>query len=204
MPELPLPRNELLTNTAAPDAPRRTRSVCVGIGRRRASHHPARPRICRLATRFVGLCRAVRGASVIGATGFEPATFRPPVECATKLRHAPVGWKIASRATGRRAAAGGRWTAGYRARRRRRPGALTTVDSHRGRATPAGACKQVSHTRPRGAPAQGRAVNGAPWRTLGCCACAAPPPTRPCPCSSGPRRPPCERPRRAPSSTCWH
>ena len=145
MPELPLPRNELLTNTAAPDAPRRTRSVCVGIGRRRALHHPARPRICRLATRFVGLCRAVRGASVIGATGFEPATFRPPVECATKLRHAPVGWKIASRATGRRAAAGGRWTAGYRARRRRRPGALTTVDSHRGRATPAGRVSRSPH-----------------------------------------------------------
>jgi hypothetical protein len=28
-------------------------------------------------------------ADLIGATGFEPATFRPPVECATKLRHAP-------------------------------------------------------------------------------------------------------------------
>ena len=25
----------------------------------------------------------------IGATGFEPATFRPPAECATRLRHAP-------------------------------------------------------------------------------------------------------------------
>jgi hypothetical protein len=25
----------------------------------------------------------------VGATGFEPATFRPPAECATKLRHAP-------------------------------------------------------------------------------------------------------------------
>jgi hypothetical protein len=25
----------------------------------------------------------------VGATGFEPATFRPPVECATRLRHAP-------------------------------------------------------------------------------------------------------------------
>ena len=28
----------------------------------------------------------------IGATGFEPATFRPPAECATKLRHAP--WSV--------------------------------------------------------------------------------------------------------------
>src|SRR5437764_8394944 len=26
---------------------------------------------------------------VIGATGFEPATARPPAECATRLRHAP-------------------------------------------------------------------------------------------------------------------
>jgi hypothetical protein len=26
---------------------------------------------------------------MIGATGFEPATFRPPAECATRLRHAP-------------------------------------------------------------------------------------------------------------------
>ena len=25
----------------------------------------------------------------VGATGFEPATFRPPAECATRLRHAP-------------------------------------------------------------------------------------------------------------------
>src|SRR4051794_7745026 len=26
----------------------------------------------------------------IGATGFEPATFRPPAGCATRLRHAPA------------------------------------------------------------------------------------------------------------------
>jgi hypothetical protein len=26
---------------------------------------------------------------LIGATGFEPATARPPAECATRLRHAP-------------------------------------------------------------------------------------------------------------------
>jgi hypothetical protein len=28
-------------------------------------------------------------ALTVGATGFEPATFRPPAECATRLRHAP-------------------------------------------------------------------------------------------------------------------
>ena len=31
------------------------------------------------------------GLSLIGATGFEPATARPPAECATRLRHAPWG-----------------------------------------------------------------------------------------------------------------
>ena len=29
-------------------------------------------------------------SSEIGATGFEPATSRPPAERATKLRHTPV------------------------------------------------------------------------------------------------------------------
>ena len=30
----------------------------------------------------------------VGATGFEPATFRPPAGCATRLRHAPKsGWR---------------------------------------------------------------------------------------------------------------
>src|SRR5581483_12363920 len=29
-------------------------------------------------------------ACLVGAAGFEPATFRPPAERATKLRHAPV------------------------------------------------------------------------------------------------------------------
>jgi hypothetical protein len=32
--------------------------------------------------------RAVR--TEVGAVGFEPTTFRPPAECATRLRHAPV------------------------------------------------------------------------------------------------------------------
>src|SRR5215204_3343384 len=31
----------------------------------------------------------MRRFSEVGATGFEPATFRPPAECATRLRHAP-------------------------------------------------------------------------------------------------------------------
>ncbi len=31
----------------------------------------------------------------IGAAGFEPATFRPPAECATRLRHAPESRSIA-------------------------------------------------------------------------------------------------------------
>ena len=26
---------------------------------------------------------------MVGATGFEPVTFAPPVQCATELRHAP-------------------------------------------------------------------------------------------------------------------
>jgi hypothetical protein len=31
----------------------------------------------------------VNFSEMVGAAGFEPATFRPPVECATRLRHAP-------------------------------------------------------------------------------------------------------------------
>ena len=27
---------------------------------------------------------------MVGATGFEPVTFAPPVQCATGLRHAPM------------------------------------------------------------------------------------------------------------------
>ena len=27
---------------------------------------------------------------MVGATGFEPATARPPAVCATRLRHAPI------------------------------------------------------------------------------------------------------------------
>src|SRR3954453_8805483 len=33
--------------------------------------------------------RGARSAKEVGATGFEPATARPPAECATRLRHAP-------------------------------------------------------------------------------------------------------------------
>jgi hypothetical protein len=55
--------------------------------------------------------RQEQACSVIGATGFEPATARPPAECATRLRHAPKratgiepaleAWKIPSHALGR-------------------------------------------------------------------------------------------------------
>src|SRR6476659_11279872 len=50
----------------------------------------------RLARLFrFGLLRGYakpRGAKVcIGETGFEPATARPPAECATRLRHSPWG-----------------------------------------------------------------------------------------------------------------
>ena len=39
----------------------------------------------------------------IGATGFEPATARPPAECATRLRHAPCGLSLRlKRGSGRR------------------------------------------------------------------------------------------------------
>jgi hypothetical protein len=33
--------------------------------------------------------RFTSGPWLVGATGFEPATARPPAECATRLRHAP-------------------------------------------------------------------------------------------------------------------
>jgi hypothetical protein len=42
----------------------------------------------RLAGMRAGSSRCIP-AGLIGATGFEPATFRPPAECATRLRHAP-------------------------------------------------------------------------------------------------------------------
>ena len=32
----------------------------------------------------------------IGETGFEPATARPPAECATRLRHSPWGDRVHS------------------------------------------------------------------------------------------------------------
>ena len=60
---------------------------CIGESPRTATQGPANgARLC-MEPRI-----APQGPAkpVIGATGFEPATFRPPVECATKLRHAPV------------------------------------------------------------------------------------------------------------------
>ena len=54
----------------------------------------ARPREDRLPRRggkdppeVAGLFRFI---DMIGATGFEPVTFAPPVQCATGLRHAPM------------------------------------------------------------------------------------------------------------------
>src|SRR6478609_2965067 len=40
------------------------------------------------------------GLSLIGETGFEPATARPPAGCATRLRHSPWLCFRAKRATG--------------------------------------------------------------------------------------------------------
>src|SRR5215207_1244789 len=39
-------------------------------------------------------------SAVIGETGFEPATARPPAGCATRLRHSPICPSSLERATG--------------------------------------------------------------------------------------------------------
>jgi hypothetical protein len=53
----------------------------------------------RLADASAGEKRAIlQGFRVIGETGFEPATARPPAGCATRLRHSP--WLAFKRATG--------------------------------------------------------------------------------------------------------
>ena len=52
----------------------------------------------------LGTCRFA-GLSLVGETGFEPATARPPAGCATRLRHSP--WSGHSKAATRRAAAPG-------------------------------------------------------------------------------------------------
>src|SRR5437588_5981599 len=49
--------------------------------------------------------RYSRGFPLVGETGFEPATARPPAGCATRLRHSP--WS-ASFYGGRRATGGSR------------------------------------------------------------------------------------------------
>ena len=54
-----------------------------------------------LSTRTRGTC-LTKPVPLIGATGFEPATFRPPAECATRLRHAPwLGSSLRSRGRSR-------------------------------------------------------------------------------------------------------
>src|SRR5215203_4007704 len=42
-----------------------------------------------LAGRSAAAARYSSGRRIVGATGFAPATARPPAECATRLRHAP-------------------------------------------------------------------------------------------------------------------
>jgi hypothetical protein len=38
-----------------------------------------------------GYAEPCRAKVLVGETGFEPATARPPAECATRLRHSPWG-----------------------------------------------------------------------------------------------------------------
>jgi hypothetical protein len=56
-----------------------------------------------------GRCVPRRSIVAIGETGFEPATARPPAECATRLRHSPWGFAfcpIGRPGVSRRAGAG--------------------------------------------------------------------------------------------------
>jgi hypothetical protein len=76
--------------------------VCAGVGKMISEVLPLlgfvdgeakwilRPRVPPDEMNAKGTVRSDAGfRSNIGATGFEPATFRPPAECATRLRHAP-------------------------------------------------------------------------------------------------------------------
>ena len=56
---------------------------------RTASETGDRPGVQALSAALGRVARLQSGLSSIGATGFEPATARPPAECATRLRHAP-------------------------------------------------------------------------------------------------------------------
>ena len=51
----------------------------------------AYPRSSSCWARYSSSCRCdrARRTAAIGETGFEPATFRPPAGCATRLRHSP-------------------------------------------------------------------------------------------------------------------
>jgi hypothetical protein len=69
-------------------APRGASSTFGGLRAQAALQSPIHPEV-----RPASLPFALR--LQVGAVGFEPTTFRPPAECATRLRHAP--WK---RATG--------------------------------------------------------------------------------------------------------
>src|SRR3954465_1299799 len=79
------------------------------------------------------------GLEKVGATGFEPATARPPAECATRLRHAP------KRATGIEPALEA-WKASVQPQHfaRKRPGPHCTSDGSprrpRGRSGVRGRC----------------------------------------------------------------
>jgi hypothetical protein len=44
-----------------------------------------------------GSLRTLPKRWLVGATGFEPATFRPPAGCATRLRHAPLSARVYGR-----------------------------------------------------------------------------------------------------------
>ncbi len=61
----------------------------------RITDRQAFPRIASRGQIDLAWCGAVRSLaglfSNIGETGFEPATARPPAECATRLRHSPWG-----------------------------------------------------------------------------------------------------------------
>src|SRR5947208_16999048 len=46
-----------------------------------------------------GKVALLQGFPLVGETGFEPATARPPAGCATRLRHSPL-FEFSERATG--------------------------------------------------------------------------------------------------------
>jgi hypothetical protein len=81
---LPLPYAERRVFFAEPCDPMRVHPEVPGM--RNGDHLASALRVRATAN------TAISGGQ-IGATGFEPATFRPPAECATRLRHAPKGYR---------------------------------------------------------------------------------------------------------------